>query len=193
MINAGCPISAKQLSELLLGGDVQLIDVRGYEEFGGARLACSICIPLNELRERIGEVGIGSPVVLVCETGRRSTQAAAILEAAGIAAGQLEGGLASWRQHGLPLRIRPVWSLERQVRLGAGALLLCGLAGAHLWTPLRLLSWLVGCGLVLAAISGTCLMGALLMRLPWNRRQACEPADLRSPAIDPEKRHSPSR
>jgi len=169
MMDAGVPLRAAQLSALLQAEDVQVLDVRGYDEFGRSRLAHSICIPLDELGQRIGEVATDSPVVLVCETGQRSARAAAILRAAGIPAGQLEGGLASWRKQGLPLCARPGWSIERQVRLGAGALVLIGLAGAQIWTPARLLSWLVGCGLVVAAVSGTCLMGSVLMRMPWNR------------------------
>lgn len=149
-----------------------LLDVRGYGEYAQERIAGSTCIPCDELAARLGELPRDRPVVLLCASGRRSQRAAAILAAEGIAAQQLEGGLAAWRSAGRETWSRPVWALERQVRLGAGGLVLAGLLGGLAWAPLQYLAWLVGAGLVFAAVTDSCLMGALLLRMPWNRPAA---------------------
>jgi rhodanese-related sulfurtransferase len=44
-------------------------------------------------------------VIVVCQTGRRSAKAASVLRAAGIKdVFVLSGGVASWREAGLPLK-----------------------------------------------------------------------------------------
>jgi hypothetical protein len=64
-------------------------------------------------------------------------------------------------------------SLERQVRIAAGSLVLLGVAlGAFVSQWLYGLSAFVGAGLVFAGLTDTCGMGMLLARMPWNRRGA---------------------
>jgi rhodanese-related sulfurtransferase len=174
-MNANSPhtggfLTPTQLSQRLAAEpDLLLLDVRGYSEFAQERIAGSTCVPWDELSHRHDEIPRERSVVLLCATGRRSGLAAAALASRGIMAAQLEGGIAAWRGSGLATWSRPAWALERQVRLGAGGLVLLGLAGGLAWPPLLYLSWLVGAGLIFAAVSDTCLMGALLMRMPWNR------------------------
>jgi hypothetical protein len=62
------------------------------------------------------------------------------------------------------------FSLERQVRIAAGFLVLAGSALAYFVSPYWIaLSALVGAGLVFAGITDTCGMAMLLARLPWNQ------------------------
>ena len=62
-------------------------------------------------------------------------------------------------------------SLERQVRIAAGALVLVGLALGQWVHPWGIaLSGFVGAGLVFAGWTDTCGMGMLLAKAPWNRR-----------------------
>lgn len=154
---------------------VVIVDVRGYGEFAQSRMPGAICIPLDELPGRVGEIPPGRPLVCVCAAGRRSEAAARLLASLGREARSLVGGLAAWKSQGYPLWTRPNWALERQVRLAAGILVLSGLGLAHLWTPARLLAWVVGGGLVFAALSDTCIMGAALLKMPWNRPPASSP------------------
>jgi rhodanese-related sulfurtransferase len=163
------PLSPAQLGTLQAAAAATLVDVRGYVEFAQSRLPGSICIPLDEISGRIEEIPAGRPVVCICATGRRSELAAGQLCALGQDARYLAGGLAAWKGQRLPVWERPSWALERQVRLGAGLLVLLGLLLSGFWTPAILLTWLVGAGLVFAALSDTCLMGAVLMKMPWNR------------------------
>jgi hypothetical protein len=63
-----------------------------------------------------------------------------------------------------------VISLERQVRIAAGALVLIGAALGAFVSPYWIgLSAFVGAGLVVAGITDTCGMGMLLARMPWNQ------------------------
>jgi hypothetical protein len=66
-----------------------------------------------------------------------------------------------------------VISLERQVRIAAGAIVLSGVLLACLvnfnfiW-----LSGFVGAGLIFAGITDFCGMGLLLAKMPWNKRKS---------------------
>ena len=74
-------------------------------------------------------------------------------------------------------------SLERQVRICAGALVVLGVALAwftqiQAWT---LLSGFIGAGLVFAGVTDTCGMAMMLAKMPWNqapRGAACSTAIL---------------
>ena len=74
-------------------------------------------------------------------------------------------------QAGLPLvRGKQVISLERQVRIAAGSLVLTGVILGWFVHPIFFgLSAFVGAGLVFAGVTDTCGMGLLLARMPWNR------------------------
>ena len=59
--------------------------------------------------------------------------------------------------------------MERQVRLAAGTLVLTGILASSRWPAARFLSGAVGAGLTFAALSNTCAMGRVLLKLPYNR------------------------
>jgi hypothetical protein len=62
------------------------------------------------------------------------------------------------------------WSMERQVRTTAGILILLTMGLAYLISAKFLIATaLVGAGLVFAGVSNTCMMAAVLAKLPWNR------------------------
>jgi predicted branched-subunit amino acid permease len=62
-------------------------------------------------------------------------------------------------------------SLERQVRIVAGSLVLIGvILGWLVHRGFFGLSAFVGAGLVFAGVSDFCGMGLLLAKLPWNKR-----------------------
>jgi hypothetical protein len=62
------------------------------------------------------------------------------------------------------------WALERQVRLVAGGIVASAVAASVVWPPARFVAGAVGAGLVIAALTDTCAMGAALARLPYNTR-----------------------
>jgi glyoxylase-like metal-dependent hydrolase (beta-lactamase superfamily II)/rhodanese-related sulfurtransferase len=87
-------------------GDVCVLDVRSAMEHGGelGHLEGGLLISLDELRARVSEIPAGKPVVVVCQTGRRSGLAASILAKAGVPrVASLAGGMVRWRELGLPL------------------------------------------------------------------------------------------
>jgi rhodanese-related sulfurtransferase len=160
-------ISVAELRSRLQSAPPILLDVREYPEYAeghvkGARLA-----PLGELRRNLALAGEKREVLLLCRTGGRARQAAALLRDRGRwSPVVVEGGVEAWKQAGYPLqRERGPIALERQVRILAGALALTGL----LVPRLGFLAYLVGAGLIFAGVTNSCAMGLLLARLPWNR------------------------
>ena len=83
----------------------------------------------------------------------------------------VEGGTLACVEHGLPVvRGNKMVSLERQVRIAAGLLVLVGaLLGWLVHPALHGLSAFIGAGLLFAGITDTCGMGMLLARMPWNQ------------------------
>lgn len=83
-----------------------VLDVREAKEFAEGHLPKSRHIPLAELAARTGEIAKFKerPVLLTCRTGARSTGAARALGKAGFTqVFQLKGGIAAWREAGLPI------------------------------------------------------------------------------------------
>jgi rhodanese-related sulfurtransferase len=162
-----------ELNVRLAGGDgVQLVDVRGPGEYASGRIGGARLLPLEELERRAGELDRARPVVCVCRSGKRSVQAVGKLKALGFErVEQLAGGMQAWEQAGLPVEkdAGAPWALERQVRFAAGLLVLTGLGLSLVWPAAVALAWLVGAGLVFAAVTDWCGMGLLLAKMPWNR------------------------
>ena len=74
-----------------------VVDVREPWEFALCRVPDSVLIPLGQLGARVGELPRDRPLVMVCHTGRRSQNAALMLEGAGFREVQnLRGGVAAW-------------------------------------------------------------------------------------------------
>lgn len=150
-----------------------VVDVREWPEYAAGSIEGSRLVPLGVLVREAQNWDRQQPVLLVCRSGRRAERAAATLDQLGFEnVNILSGGIEAWRGHGLPLQAgskRP-WSLERQVRAIAGALVLC-----FTLLSLTISSWFlagtlfVGAGLLFAGITDLCLMAALLGKLPWNR------------------------
>jgi sulfur dioxygenase len=88
------------------GGEVQIVDVRGQEEFDGelGHIEGARLVPLPELERRTGELSDGRPIVAVCRSGARSAQAVVILRKAGFEdVANMAGGMLRWRAQNLPV------------------------------------------------------------------------------------------
>ncbi len=80
---------------------IQLVDVRSPEEFNDFHLENSINIPIQELAQRTDEVATASNVIIICQTGVRSTKALKYLnQHLNCNLYQLEGGINNYLQHG---------------------------------------------------------------------------------------------
>jgi len=73
-------------------GSVTLLDVRTSGETARGRISGFIGVPLDELRERMGELDPSKPVYILCHGGARSYMAARILSQNGFDAYNLSGG-----------------------------------------------------------------------------------------------------
>ena len=83
----------------------------------------------------------------------------------------VDGGTDACIADGLTIeRGKKAISLERQVRIVAGSMVLVGAVLALTVHPYwAALPAFVGAGLVFAGVTDTCGMGMLLMKMPWNR------------------------
>lgn len=163
---------------------VTVLDVRTPAEFETMHIRGSYNVPLNLLDEHAEQLAprLDRHVVLVCQSGPRAAQARQRLAAVGAdRVHVLDGGITAYAHSGSDggdgggeadgslVRGRARWSLERQVRLVAGTLVLAGLV-AGLRTPKALLlSAGIGAGLTVSALTNTCTMARVLSALPYNR------------------------
>jgi rhodanese-related sulfurtransferase len=173
-------ITAAELIALLSERpDTRLLDVRTPGEFDAEHIAGAYNVPLDLLGEHGPEIraAVAEPIVLVCRSGQRARRAEEALRTAGMAnLHVLDGGMAAWTAAGLSVqRGAPRMSLERQVRIAAGALAAAGGILALVVNPLfAALPAVVGSGLVFAGITDTCMLGMLISRLPHNRPASCD-------------------
>ena len=161
------------------GRRVKLLDVRTPAEFESAHIRGAYNVPLDRLGEHREELRrhVADPVVLVCRSGQRARRAEQALREIGMRnLHVLDGGMNAWEAAGHAVeRGRERLSLERQVRIAAGALAATGGVLALLVTPLfALVPTFVGSGLVFAGLTNTCAMAMVLSRLPYNRTAACD-------------------
>lgn len=173
-------LSASELNTRLSAGErITVIDVRTPVEFTEVHAPQAVNIPLDRLSPaelaKIGCVECGQPVYLLCRGGQRATKAADKLLAAGFTRPVvITGGTLAWIEAGLPVTRgeAKVISLERQVRIAAGAIVLTAALLAHFVHPgFVWVAAFVGAGLVFAGITDFCGMGLLIAKMPWNQRR----------------------
>lgn len=86
-----------------------VLDVREQEEYAAGHINGSKLIPLGQLAGRVDEIRQheGKPVVIVCRSGRRSEQAAGVLEKLGFrSVHNVQGGMLAWEKADLPVEKR---------------------------------------------------------------------------------------
>ena len=169
-------ISPRKLAELCNEGKkVDLIDVRTPVEFREVHVGIARNVPLDQLdvaaqmQDRNGSAS--EPLYVICRSGSRGQQACEKFVQAGFSnVVNVEGGTMACVDAGLPVvRGKKAVSLERQVRIAAGSLVLLGAALSFVHPAFVGLSAFVGAGLVFSGITDTCGMGMILARMPWNQ------------------------
>ncbi len=160
------------------GDPVLCLDVRMPFEYRALHAAGAQSMPLPALdAEAVRRLAGGTPIYLFCQSGARAEQAAQQLEAAGVTnCSVVVGGTQAWADAGLPVvRGRQTLPLERQVRIGAGILVLLGIGlGLGVHPGCFGIAAFVGAGLVFSGVTGFCGMALLLARMPWNRCEAVQ-------------------
>ena len=157
------------------GKKIDLIDVRTPVEYREVHVEIARNVPLDQLdvtTQMHGRNGSATdPLYVICRSGSRGQQACEKFLAAGFPnVVNVEGGTLACVEAGLPVvRGKKAVSLERQVRIAAGALVVLGAALSFVHPAFVGLSAFVGAGLVFAGITDTCGMGMILARMPWNQ------------------------
>ena len=163
-------ITVEELGRALAGPHAPLVvDVRMPAEYRSVHLDQSVSLPLDEIGRRRAELPRDRELVLVCRTGARARLAAE--ELTDLRTRVLEGGLGAWQEAGHPvIEGKAHMSLERQVRIMAGAMACAGGVLAVAVSPwFGLLPAFVGAGLVYAGVTDRCGMAMVLAKLPYNR------------------------
>jgi rhodanese-related sulfurtransferase len=170
-------ISPKDLTQRYQSGQkCDLIDVRTPVEYRGVHVEFARNVPLDQIDAKaVMDKRNGSasePLYLICQGGTRSKMACEkFLQAGYTNVVNVEGGTQACQQTDLPMvHGKQVMSLERQVRIAAGSLVVTGVLLGWLVHPVFFgLSAFVGAGLVFAGVTDTCGMGMLLSKMPWNQ------------------------
>ena len=151
---------------------IHLIDVRTPAEYGSIHAEGAINHPMESLDLNNLPFSKSDEVHVICQSGGRSMKVSQKLEAAGFSnIINIEGGTSAWQAANLPVvKGKKAMSLERQVRIAAGSLVVIGAAVGHFVHPGGFaLSAFIGAGLVFAGVTDTCGMGMIIAKMPWNR------------------------
>lgn len=170
-------ITPQELENLIRSGQpVELIDVRTPAEYRECHATPARNVPLDSFDpQTFMESRNGSwetALYIICQSGNRAQKACEKFSATGHSQiVNVEGGTRAWQEAGLPV----VWgkksvSLERQIRIAAGTLVLLGtMLGWLIHSAFIGLSAFVGAGLVFSGITDSCAMGLILAKMPWNQ------------------------
>ena len=174
-------ITLNQLDELIHSNTKpQLIDVRNPSEFAAAHIPGAINIPMDQIESRLSDLH-DDEVVLVCQSGKRASMTCEMIQQHHPKLRVLDGGTSGWQEAQRPVvsSTQTRWSLDRQVRLGAGLLILIGMALGFLVNPAWFgLAAFVGAGLTFAGLTDVCGMAFVLAKLPWNKPAQCSNSNL---------------
>jgi rhodanese-related sulfurtransferase len=171
-------ITPRKLHDRLQHGEkLHLLDVRTPAEYEEIHIADTYLVPLDRLNATnlasTNGFAKDQPLYILCRSGNRAKQAAEKLEKSGYQQCQVvEGGTEAWAAAGLPVvrGTTKVISLERQVRIAAGAIVVTGALLAQFVNPAFIwLSGFIGAGLLFAGLTDWCGMGLLIAKMPWNQ------------------------
>ena len=81
--------------DTLVAGGASLVDVRTADEFAAGAVPGAVNVPLDELRDRVGELPAGD-LIVHCQVGQRGHTAVRLLAGLGRSAANLDGGYKTW-------------------------------------------------------------------------------------------------
>jgi rhodanese-related sulfurtransferase len=174
-------ITASELARLCAQGkQIDLIDVRTPMEFQEEHVEFARNVPLDRLDPKeimeCRDCGCDEPIYVICRSGRRGQQACEQFLQAGFEnVINVDGGTVACIDAQLPtVKGKKAISLERQVRMIAGMMIVAGVLLGWFVNPwLSGIAAFCGLGLLYAGITDSCAMGLILARMPWNQA-SCE-------------------
>ena len=151
-----------------------LLDVRTPIEYEEFHVPIAVNLPLDNIsKAEVEKLAQGRPVIAICKAGGRSRKACEILINSGFSdIATVDVGSDAWKNSGFPIKESGncVMSLERQVRIAAGIIILSGILLGYSFNNLfYLLSASAGLGLIISGVTNSCCMGLILAKMPWNK------------------------
>jgi len=166
-------VNAQTAALWLQNNEAVLVDVREPGEYRAEHIAGSHNVPLGQCGVAALPVTAGRKVILQCASGMRSQKACGTLIGlqSDLPAYSLEGGIAGWKQAGLPVvRNGFMLPLNQQVQLTIGVLVLLFTVLGFTLNPLfHAGAGAIALGLMNAGLTGWCGMAKLLALMPWNK------------------------
>lgn len=166
-------ITPDEILQLNKNTECYLLDVRTPDEFAACHLPGAINMPLDKIEKgEINSLPRHRKIYLICQSGMRSDRAHKLLQSQGFQdLVCIEGGLAACEKiSGAVVRLSSRIPLMRQVQIGAGSLVVLGVAFSKILSPYFLyLSLFAGAGLIFAGLTGFCGMALILEKMPWNK------------------------
>jgi len=102
---AGPALSTLEATQLINSRNAVVIDVRTPEEFSTGSLPGARNIPVDKFDQKLRDIKKDKPLIVGCASSSRAGKAATQLRASGYGeVYMLAGGLAAWREAGLPVR-----------------------------------------------------------------------------------------
>jgi rhodanese-related sulfurtransferase len=95
ILSGDCDVVAPEELAGLIEEDWRVVDVRTAEEHERGAIPGSTNVPIDSLRDHLGELSSG-PVVVYCEVGQRGHTATALLHELGFKVRNLDGGYQTW-------------------------------------------------------------------------------------------------
>ncbi|OFX14713.1 MAG: ArsR family transcriptional regulator [Armatimonadetes bacterium RBG_16_58_9] len=110
------PVDRDTLRERVLSGAVTLLDVRPREEYLAGHIPGALCVPLEDLEERLDSLPRNQDIVAYCRGPYcvLAVEAVERLKARGFKAYRMEDGVVEWRSLGLPVEESIPGTRDRQ-------------------------------------------------------------------------------
>jgi hydroxyacylglutathione hydrolase len=98
-------LTVPELHERWEAGSVQVLDVRGQDEWDGGHIPGSVHRPYHDIRELPDGIDSARPVAAICGSGQRAAVAASLLKRFGAddVIHVVDGGVPRWRREGWPV------------------------------------------------------------------------------------------
>jgi rhodanese-related sulfurtransferase len=94
-------VTPQEALSMVTSGRAYGIDVREQDEWDGGHYDQFTLHPLSAFDAKA--IPTDKPVIFICRSGKRSAQACASVEPAGIVAINMDGGMLAWQEARLPM------------------------------------------------------------------------------------------
>lgn len=96
-------IDLEEMEKLSKKEDVQVVDVRGENEYSKGHIEGADNVFVGTLPDNLGKIDRSKEVVVHCQSGDRASIAQSLLAKAGIKAKSYSGGMKEWQEEGKPV------------------------------------------------------------------------------------------